>query len=277
MSLDSVARGLLRAAFSGRTIRRRLPKSVGGAIVYVAPDSQLKYLLPGITGARPGPDHTGRNVMPRSNDVVWDIGANCGVFAMAAAGLGAQVLAVEPDPFLANALVRARAANPGLRLEVLAAAIDDKSGIGTLGVRRRRPRLERPQGLRRQLCAVRPIHGTHADPTLRLDDLLAISVPTVVKIDIEGAEVIALRGATKLLAEVRPTLIVEVDLSLVGRGEVCAGGRRLSSLRSRRSGSCRHRPIVQCAGETTMTHKACPAEPAPSISMRTNSRKIAER
>ena len=47
-------------------------------------------------------------------------------------------------------------------------------------------------------------------PTLCLDDLLALSRPSLVKIDIEGAELAALRGATRLLAEVRPSLIVEI-------------------------------------------------------------------
>jgi FkbM family methyltransferase len=212
MSLDSFARGLIRAAFKGRLLRRRLPRSVGGAIVYVAPDSQLKYLRPGVSGFDKDLINWARRYV-RPDNAVWDIGANCGVFAMAAAGLGAQVLAVEPDPFLADALLRARAANPGLRVEVMAAAVSEARGITTL---------QFASG-GRAANALEAFAGTHVPfgasagrmltPTVRLDDLLGISAPTLVKLDVEGAELLALRGASRLLAEVRPTLIVEVDSS----------------------------------------------------------------
>ena len=47
--------------------------------------------------------------------------------------------------------------------------------------------------------------------TVTLDDLLAVSPPPdLVKIDIEGAEVLALRGATRLVRDVRPLFYVEV-------------------------------------------------------------------
>src|SRR5258708_33360746 len=103
MSLDTLAREFARRIFRGRAIRRRLPGSVGGAVIFVAPDSQLKYLLPGTSGLDRQLIGWAKRYVGRG-DIVWDIGANCGVFALAAAGLGAQVLAVEPDPFLANIL-----------------------------------------------------------------------------------------------------------------------------------------------------------------------------
>jgi len=210
MNLDSFARGLVRAAFRGRAIRRRLPRSVGGAVIFAAPDSQLKYLRPGVSGLdRQLVGWAERYVGP--SDIVWDIGANCGVFALAAAGLGAQVLAVEPDPFLANVLLRARAANPGLRFEVLAGAIADVSGIATLEFASGGRAANALEGFAGAYVPFGKASGRMLTPTLRLDDLLAISAPTVVKLDIEGAEVNALRGAARLLAEVRPTLIVEVD------------------------------------------------------------------
>jgi FkbM family methyltransferase len=213
MSLESLARALARRIFRGQVVRRRLPKSVGGAVVYVAPDSQLKHLLPGAAGL----DHNliaWAQTNVAAGDVVWDIGANCGVFALAAAGLGAEVLAVEPDPFLVNALLRARAANPRLRLEVLAAAIDGESGIATLEFASGGRASNALAGFAGRYVPFGRSTGRMLSPALRLDDLLSISVPTLVKLDIEGAELVALRGATRLLAEIRPTLIVEIDSGL---------------------------------------------------------------
>jgi FkbM family methyltransferase len=213
MSLDSHARALARRVLRGRVLRRRLPKSVGGAVVYVAPDSQLKHLLPGFAGLDRSLIAWARSYVTAS-DIVWDIGANCGVFAFAAAGLGADVLAVEPDPFLANALLRARAANPRLRLEVLAAAIDSESGIAGLEFAAGGRASNALEGFAGRYVPFGKSTGRMLSPTLRLDDLLAISLPTLVKLDIEGAELVALRGGTRLLAKIRPTLIVEIDSSL---------------------------------------------------------------
>ena len=108
--LNAAARSALRVAFRGRLLRRRLPAEVGRAVVYLAPESQLKYLRPGAAGLDAQLIGWARRYV-QAETVVWDIGANCGVFALAAAGLGASVLAVEPDPFLVTALMRGKAAN----------------------------------------------------------------------------------------------------------------------------------------------------------------------
>ncbi|MCL6608968.1 MAG: FkbM family methyltransferase, partial [Geminicoccaceae bacterium] len=70
---------------------------------------------------------------------VWDIGANVGVFAFAAAGrAGAdgRVLAVEPDPWLFALLQHSRAANRGglAPVELLCAAVADRSGLARLQI-----------------------------------------------------------------------------------------------------------------------------------------------
>jgi FkbM family methyltransferase len=225
MNLDNLARGLLRAAFRGRTIRRRLPRSVGGAIVFVAPDSQLKHLLPGIAGFDRNLVAWAKRYVGRG-DIVWDIGANCGVFALAAAGLGAEVLAVEPDPFLANALLRARAANPDLRFEVLAGAISDTSGIATLEFASGGRAANALEGFAGAYVPFGKSAGRMLTPTLRLDELLTISIPTVVKLDIEGAEIVALRGASRLFSAVRPTLIMEIDSAQWDEAKAVLGAAR---------------------------------------------------
>jgi hypothetical protein len=48
-------------------------------------------------------------------------------------------------------------------------------------------------------------------PTITLDSLLDyFAAPRLVKIDVEGAEAIVLRGANRLLSECRPLIYIEV-------------------------------------------------------------------
>ena len=188
-------------------------------MVFVAPSSQLKYLIPGSSGFDAALIDWARRYV-RADAVVWDIGANCGIFALAAAGLGASVLAVEPDPFLA----------PHLEIEILAAAVDKGRGVATLQIAsggRAANALSAYAGnyvpFGRSIGAVRV-------PTLSLDDLLEISVPALVKIDIEGAEIAALNGATRLLNEVRPVILLEIASEVWDEGVAIftAAGYRLS-------------------------------------------------
>jgi FkbM family methyltransferase len=228
MSLNSRLRGVAHSAMRGIVLRRRLPASVGGATVFLAPESQLKHLRPGLAGLDAGLIDWARRFV-RRGEAVWDIGANCGVFALAAAGLGAEVLAVEPDPCLSALLLRARAANPRVKLEVLTAAVTDERGVATLVI----------SSGGRAGNALSPFAGAYIPfghgeaqvltPTLRLDDLLAVSTPTLVKIDIEGAEILALRGAARLLAEVRPVILMEVASEVwdEAKGILGAAGYRL--------------------------------------------------
>jgi FkbM family methyltransferase len=147
-------------------------------------------------------------------DTVWDIGANSGIFTMAAAGRGARVLAVEPDPFLANALMRTRSANPQLHIEVLAGAISDKRGTATLEISSG----GRAANALSTYALGRTAFGHSLAqvlvPTLRLDDLLSVSTPSLLKIDVEGAELAVFQGASRLLRQVRPRIIVEVGREL---------------------------------------------------------------
>jgi len=205
-------REILRSAVRGRVFRRHLPGEFGSAVLYVAPDSQLHYLKPGKAWMdNELLDWAARFV--RRDDVVWDIGANVGLFAAAAAGRGGRVLAVEPDPFLANCLLRTRAAN-SLDLEILAAAVSDKPGVATLEIAsggRASNSLSTYAGKRGQFGAS---VGRVAVPTVTLDSLLELSSPVLIKIDVEGAELDVLAGAERVLREVRPRWLIEVGRTL---------------------------------------------------------------
>jgi FkbM family methyltransferase len=197
----------------GRSTKRRLPSRFGRIPFYVSADAQLKYLKPGESAF----DNElfriiGEHI--RENSVVWDIGANVGVFALGAASVAKRgsVLAVEADVWLAQ-LIRKSLQLKGnriLRLQVLPCAIADRNGVAKFLIsnRGRASNALETAGGRSQSGGIRE---TVTVPTLTLDTLLDFfDSPSFVKIDVEGAEAMALRGACRLLSEVRPTIYIEV-------------------------------------------------------------------
>jgi len=139
----------------------------------------------------------------RRNDVVYDVGANIGVMSVLAARQldrlgGGQVLAIEANPAIADttgrnlALNRAATAKTG----VVATALGDTPGEGQLLIAG-----EGAEGKDRLAgeAAVGP--GMIRVPIRRGDDLARETrlYPTVMKIDVEGAELAVLRGFTAAL------------------------------------------------------------------------------
>lgn len=202
----------------GRRFRRRIRVAGQLAPIWVSPDAQLKYLKPGerafdrdlleLAEQRLGP-----------NDVVWDVGANIGSFSVAAATVATsgEVVAIEADIWLAELLQRT-AAEPffGGRLKVVhcAAAAEAGEARFVISARGRASNALEVGGGRSPMVRAREIVMV---PTLPLDDLLdQLAAPTFVKIDVEGAELLVLRGASRLLSEIRPRIYVEVDQRLAG-------------------------------------------------------------
>jgi FkbM family methyltransferase len=197
----------------GRIIKRRLPREFGRTALFVSPDAQLKYLKPGAAAFDEGLLRLAKETV-RADSVVWDIGANVGVFSFAAASLATKgsVLAVEPDIWLARIVRRSASLkkNRTLGVRVLAAAASNANGVATFliaGRGRASSALEAAGG-RSEMGGIRE---RVVVPTLTLDTLLEhFDRPSVVKIDVEGAEDLVLEGAGKLLSDVRPTLLIEV-------------------------------------------------------------------
>lgn len=131
----------------------------------------------------------------RPDDVLFDIGANIGLVALHAARRCRTVTAFEPDPAFRIRLERNLQLNPGLSVDVLPFAIGDSEGSASLftdGAEGNSPSLVHQRG-EKDAVEVR---------VQTLDTLVAsgaLRTPTVLKLDIEGAEVLALRGAKQLL------------------------------------------------------------------------------
>lgn len=107
----------------------------------------------------------------------FDVGADVGYYSLALARLlKGPVMAFDPNPD-ALARIEADAARNGFDIRTRRTTVGDAEGDGTV----------------------------------TLDSVAAASfVPDLIKMDIEGCEVAALRGARRLLAERKPHLIIEV-------------------------------------------------------------------
>lgn len=134
-----------------------------------------------------------------------DCGANFGYWSLLAAheGLGAhRVLAVEASPTTLQGLRRNVAACPGL-IEVHARAIAERSDEEMTLFERGS---HAGASLHNQwLGNARPLSGTFAVRTISIDDLIARSAPTIsgpvlIKLDVEGVEIEALKGAAHTLS-----------------------------------------------------------------------------
>lgn len=205
-------RALAERATHRLVFKRRLPRSFGRVSIYVSTEGGLRYLFrrsehfdPPLYAA--ALDH----VTPGST--VWDVGANVGLFAFAAAsaaGADGTVLAIEPDVYLATLLGRSAAGTnvSCARVDVLAAAVADNVGLAEFVVARRSRSTNYLLGFGTTETGGEREH--HVVPTVTLDWLLKwLPPPDVVKIDVEGAERLVLAGAGRLLDR-QPVLLCEV-------------------------------------------------------------------
>jgi FkbM family methyltransferase len=159
--------------------------------------------------------------MVRPGDVVYDAGANIGLYArFLIQGLGAgHVVSFEPMPDN-RALFEENVALAGIgdRVTLLAMALADEDGVAEFQV----DDVQSASGTLDKVTGGEPCVGRknlglgpRTTPVLcrRLDTLLdegALPVPQVIKIDVEGAEALLLRGAERLLREHSPKLLVEL-------------------------------------------------------------------
>ncbi len=197
-------------------MRRRLPTEFGRLPMYVSPEAGLRYWRRDLGKVDPMLLRMARELV-KPGSVVWDIGANLGLFSFAAAALAGPsgfVLAVEPDIWLAQLLARSAA---GIRNgsaaspSVLCAAVHETVGIAQLSiaVRARAANHLIESGGSSQSGGQRELQSTVA---VSLDFLLEhFPAPSVLKIDVEGAEVKVLGGARRLLETAKPMIWCEVD------------------------------------------------------------------
>jgi FkbM family methyltransferase len=145
--------------------------------------------------------------------VVWDIGANIGFYSLIASRLvgDGKVVAFEPLPANAEAIRRNLALNGVRNVELVGLALGDSEGTADLQIHAEQTwaKLDTSADTRFQQDVEAAGHVSVQVSTID-SQLRSLAPPDFVKIDIEGAEVAALRGACELLSKHRPKLICEL-------------------------------------------------------------------
>jgi FkbM family methyltransferase len=138
----------------------------------------------------------------RPGERVFDLGAHLGGFALLAAKLGCQVVAVEASPRNSALLEKSVEQNQFSNLQLIHAAVGEHAGVvefSSLG----------PFG-----HVATPETGLPSSsvPALRIDDLVAENSwqdVRLIKLDVEGSEIAAIHGMRGLLEKQAPCIYLE--------------------------------------------------------------------
>jgi|688.fasta_scaffold60465_2 FkbM family methyltransferase len=169
----------------------------------------------------------------RADDVVWDVGANRGVYTALLSelvGPTGHVLAIEPEAH--NIVVLEESSWPFQNVTVLPMAMAGFDGESNLRVAE-----GDATGRTHRLAADVPRDATTQRVRVISGDGIVSkglsSVPAFIKIDVEGAEADALAGCSGILPDPRlRTVLVEVHFALLAaRGDAYAPARIEDSLR----------------------------------------------
>lgn len=142
--------------------------------------------------------------------VVWDVGANIGVFSLFAARANAQVHSFEPDPGFAKRLKRNVYLNGQEdTITIHETALNDDSGEITLytdGVDGTSPGLSKDDNEKRDEVVVEQLRG----------DAVNVQTPDLLKVDVEGAEAGVIRGMADILESI-DTIMIEIHPTMLPR------------------------------------------------------------
>jgi FkbM family methyltransferase len=197
----------------GLAIKRRLPASFGHVPLFVSSEGGLGYFRPCLGRVDPLLLKMAEELVA-PGDVVWDVGANVGLFTFAAAacaGPTGSLYAIEPDTWLVGLLRRSARLEAAKRapVNVLPVAVSDTVGVSRFYIAKRARAANYLES-----CGSTQTGGAREAQwvvTVTLDWILGqFPAPNVLKIDVERAEDRALAGASRLLSSFRPRILCEV-------------------------------------------------------------------
>lgn len=150
----------------------------------------------------------------KPGQVVYDLGANVGYVSLLFArvvGEQGRVFAFEPLPANQQRLRQNVELNSGLSIELVPAAAAERSGRAAFA-------LHGSDDMGRLQASDGPAANTIEVETIALDDFAKTHpAPNLVKIDVEGAEALALQGMQSLLRSAKPVLFIELHGYEAGR------------------------------------------------------------
>jgi FkbM family methyltransferase len=179
----------------GRGLRFNTGKSIAGYLLGTAePDMQAAL-----------------NLLVRPGMTIYDLGANVGFISMIAArliGPQGRVVSFEPLPSNARQIKYNAALNNFSHVTVREEAMGDEEGQGSFQVTNfpTTGRLKNDSVHKERI-------GELTVRVRRLDAVVAeakLPLPDLIKMDVEGAEVCVLEGASHTLATARPVMLIEL-------------------------------------------------------------------
>lgn len=165
-------------------------------------------------------------------DVVWDVGANIGIYSvlLGRAAHEGNVVAFEPVPTTRERLLDNLGRNNVTNVTVESTALSDRTGRATMAIYPDAPGCDRIV-VGEPLADAPESMGVETTTGALYAEGSPFGAPDVIKVDIEGHELEFLRGAWKIISERRPILMMEINPgSWVGDGRSAAWARLLDDL-----------------------------------------------
>ena len=204
--------------FESRYFRRTASTDDGVFQAYVSPSSSLSVLDVRRSLVDPVHERFIREWI-EADAIVWDIGANLGLFALPAAlkVRSGCVYAFEPDLELACNLIRSLRLNQNrnLKLSVMGVAISNEDAAAAFQISKFSRALNKLESVGKWREAFVVSQETRSVPTMRIDTLArSLAAPTVLKIDVEGGEMEVLYGGEQTIGTTRPNILIECGSEL---------------------------------------------------------------
>ena len=157
-------------------------------------------------------DHTedfAKQVILTKGDLFIDAGAHCGMWTLQASKYYNSVIAIEPTPKTAKSLRTNLRANGIRNAQVIQAALTDGEGFRAFWTW---PDGPMGNSLYHEPVTYTADYGWGRDPSLiRTITIDSLNVnPTMIKLDVEGAEYDAIKGGLKTISRCHPTIFVEI-------------------------------------------------------------------
>jgi FkbM family methyltransferase len=217
--------GRLRAREFDALAAPVLVSLLGGLKLWLEPGDELSRALMLSGLYEPETLLVVRSLLPTGGTFI-DVGANCGIMSLFAAqcvGAGGRVEAFEPSPREFARLRANVAANDVANVTLHQTAVAEVAGTVTLRLAEEGHAGHNTIGSAFAYQGVAVAERVDV-PAITLDEALAgLERCDLIKMDVEGAELRALRGAATTLARLRPHLVLEVfDAALAGHGSTVA-------------------------------------------------------
>jgi FkbM family methyltransferase len=178
----------------------------------------LGWSMGGLPQWEAGPFRMVRDLLERHRPpVVWDIGANIGLWSLFFAGIPGgpgRIVSFEPDPYNQDLLRLNRERNGIDKITIKGLALSDSSGTVEFfadDLSRSTGSIEEGGAFIEEMYGVRRRRTTVQTTTIDAEVAGGEPPPGLIKMDVEGHELKVLRGGERTLREHGPMIFMEVS------------------------------------------------------------------